>query len=65
MTQTFGISVWADLKSDSGLGGKATLFLIVVADGFNKFDTAGQPCSYVGTTLVMHMSGSSARGRLE
>ncbi|CAZ97332.1 IS110 family RNA-guided transposase [Zobellia galactanivorans] len=52
-----------DLKSIPGLGTKTALFLIVVTDGFNKFDTAGQLCSYVGLTPIIRMSGSSVRGK--
>ena len=52
-----------DLKSIPGLGTKTALFLIVATDGFNKFDTAGQLCSYVGITPIIRMSGCSVRGK--
>jgi len=38
------------LTSIPGIGQKTALFLIVVTDGFSKFDTAAQLCSYVGIT---------------
>ncbi len=51
------------LKSNPGMGVKTALFLIVVTDGFNKFETASQLCSYVGITPSIRESGSSVRGR--
>ncbi|WP_439153347.1 IS110 family transposase [Winogradskyella sp.] len=51
------------LKSIPGMGVKTALFLIVVTDGFSKFETASQLCSYVGITPTIRESGSSVRGR--
>ncbi len=51
------------LQSIPGIGLKTALFLIVVTDGFNKFETALQLCSYVGITPTIRESGSSVRGR--
>jgi len=51
------------LKSIPGMGEKTALFLLVVTDGFKKFDNASQLCSYVGITPTIRESGSSVRGR--
>lgn len=51
------------LKSIPGMGMKTALFLIVVTDGFAKFETASQLCSYVGITQTIRESGSSVRGK--
>lgn len=51
------------LKSIPGMGVKTALFLIVITDGFKKFETASQLCSYVGITPIIRESGSSVRGR--
>ena len=51
------------LKSIPGLGVKTALFLIVITDGFIKFETASQLCSYVGLTPTIRQSGSNVRGR--
>lgn len=51
------------LKGIPGLGTKTALFLIVVTDGFNRFESARQLCSYVGITPTIRESGSSVRGR--
>jgi len=51
------------LTSVPGIGQKTALFLIIVTDGFSKFETASQLCSYVGITPTIRESGSSVRGR--
>jgi transposase len=51
------------LKSILGLGTKTALFLIVITDGFSKFETASQLCIYVGITPTLRVSGSSVRGK--
>jgi transposase len=51
------------LKSIPGMGIKTALFLIVITDGFRKFENASQLCSYVGITPTIRESGSSVRGR--
>jgi transposase len=51
------------LQTIPGIGMKTALFLIVITDGFKKFEAASQLCSYVGTTPTIRESGSSVRGR--
>jgi len=51
------------LKSIPEMGVKTALFLIVVTDGFSKFEKASQLCSYAGITPTIRESGSSVRGR--
>lgn len=51
------------LKSIPGIGDRTAVLLIVATDGFNKFDSASQLCSYLGTTPMIRRSGSSVRGR--
>jgi transposase len=51
------------LKSIPGIGDKTALFLIVITDGFNKFEKSSQLCSYVGITPTIRESGSSVKGR--
>ena len=38
------------LTSIPGIGTKTALFLVVITDGFSKFEKASQLCSYVGIT---------------
>lgn len=51
------------LRSIPGIGSKTAVFLLVVTDGFSKFENASQLCSYAGITPVIRESGSSVRGR--
>ena len=51
------------LKSIPGMGVKTALMLIVMTDGFNRFENAKQLCSYAGITPIIRESGSSVRGR--
>ena len=51
------------LKSIPGLGTKTIVLLIVVTDGFKRFENASQLCSYAGITPIERSSGSSVRGR--
>ena len=50
------------LQSIPGIGLKTALFLIVVTDGFKKFETSLQLCSYVGIIPTIRESGSILRG---
>jgi transposase len=50
------------LQSIPGIGIKTALFLIVLTDGFEKFETGSQLCSYAGITPTVRESGSSVRG---
>ncbi|WP_417888058.1 IS110 family transposase [Zunongwangia sp.] len=51
------------LTSIPGIGIKTALFLVVITDGFSKFEKASQLCSYVGITPTIRESGNSVRGR--
>jgi len=51
------------LTSIPGIGIKTALFLVVITDGFSKFEKASQLCSYVGITPTIRESGSSVRGK--
>lgn len=51
------------LQTIPGIGLKTALFLIVATDGFRKFETASQLCSYAGITPIIKVSGSSVRGK--
>lgn len=51
------------LKSIPGMGVKTATFLLVATEGFSKFETASQLCSFVGITPMIRESGSSVRGR--
>jgi transposase len=51
------------LKSIPGMGAKTAMVLLVLTDGFAKFENAAQLCCYAGITPTIRESGSSVRGR--
>ncbi len=51
------------LETIPGIGRKTSLMLIVLTDGFHRFKTASELCSYSGLTPIIRQSGSSVNGR--
>ncbi|MBP1841721.1 transposase [Formosa algae] len=51
------------LKSIPGIGAKTSLMLVVLTDGFERFTSGSELCSYAGLTPVIRKSGSSVTGR--
>jgi transposase len=51
------------LKSIPGIGTKTAIILLVFTDGFHRFKSAKELCSYAGLTPVIKQSGSSVKGR--
>ena len=51
------------IKTVPGIGIKTGTTLIVLTDGFERFTSAKELCSYAGLTPIIRQSGSSVRGR--
>jgi len=51
------------LQSIPGIGKKTAMFLVVFTDGFARFSSSKELCSYAGLTPMIRQSGSSVRGR--
>ncbi len=51
------------LQSIPGLGRKTSIMLIVLTDGFDRFTSASELCSYSGLTPIIRQSGTSVKGR--
>ncbi|QNK78349.1 IS110 family transposase [Winogradskyella sp. PAMC22761] len=51
------------LKIIPGIGPKTALMLVVLTDGFDRFTSGSELCSYAGLTPVIRQSGSSVKGR--
>ena len=51
------------LKSIPGIGNKTAVMLVVLTDGFDRFKSGSELCSYAGLTPVIRQSGSSVKGR--
>ena len=51
------------LETIPGIGRKTAIMLIVLTDGFNRFASASELCSYSGLTPLIRQSGSSVNAR--
>lgn len=51
------------VESIPGIGRKTGIMLLVLTDGFERFNSASELCSYAGITPVIRQSGSSVRGQ--
>jgi transposase len=51
------------LKSIPGIGKKTSLMLVVLTDGFDRFKSGSELCSYAVLTPIIRQSGSSVNGR--
>jgi transposase len=51
------------LKTIPGIGTKTSLMLIILTDGFKRFNSASELCSYSGLTPIIRQSGTSVNGR--
>jgi transposase len=51
------------LETIPGLGRKTSIILIILTNGFEKFNKASELCSFAGLTPIIRQSGSSIRGR--
>lgn len=51
------------LKSIPGIGNKTALMLLVFTDGFHRFESSKELCSYAGITPIIRQSGTSVKGR--
>ena len=51
------------IESITGLGRKTAMILIVLTEGFEKFEHSSQLCSFAGITPIIRQSGSSIHSR--
>lgn len=51
------------IETIPGIGKKTALALVVLTDGFERFQSGSELCSYSGLTPMIRQSGSSVRGR--
>ena len=55
--------LYSRLQTIPGIGKSTAAFMIVISDGFRKFESAKQFICYIGLSPVEKRSGSSVRGR--
>jgi transposase len=51
------------LETIPGIGRKTAIMLVVLTDGFERFNSASELCSYSGLTPMIRQSGTSVNGR--
>lgn len=51
------------LESIPGIGRKTAMMLLVVTDGFERFNHSKELCSYAGITPTIRTSGTSVKGK--
>ena len=51
------------IKSIPGIGDKTAIMLVFLTDGFDRFKSGSELCSYAGLTPIIRQSGSSVKGR--
>jgi transposase len=51
------------IESIPSIGRKTAVMLVVLTDGFTRFESASQLCSFCGLTPVIRQSGTSINGR--
>ena len=56
-------ALFARLKSIPGIGKRTAMMLILISDGFTKFDTAKEVVAYIGLCPRIYDSGTSVKGK--
>ena len=51
------------IETIPGIGRKTAIMLVVLTDGFDRFKSASELCSYSGLTPMIRQSGTSVKGR--
>jgi transposase len=51
------------IESIPGIGRKTAMLLLVLTDGFTRFENSGQLCSFCGLTPNIKQSGTSIKGK--
>lgn len=55
--------LYSRLQTIPGIGKSTAMFMIIISDGFRKFESAKQFTCYIGLSPVENRSGTSIRGR--
>lgn len=63
ITQRFHQDLFARLQTIKGIGKRAAMTLILISDGFTRFENSKQLCAYVGLSPRIFESGTSVKGK--
>jgi transposase len=65
LTQQFHQDLFARLQTIKGIGKRAAMTLILITDGFTRFENSKQLCAYVGLSPRIFESGTSVKGKVK
>lgn len=65
ITNKFHQDLFDRLQTIKGIGKRAALTLILITDGFERFDNSKQLCAYVGLSPRIFESGTSVKGKVK
>lgn len=63
ITEQFHQDLFTRLQTIKGIGKRAAMTLILITDGFKRFDNSKQLCAYVGLSPRIFESGTSVKGK--
>lgn len=63
ITEEFHSDLFKRLVTIKGIGKKAAMCLIVISNGFNRFENSKQLCAYIGLSPRVFESGTSVKGK--
>jgi transposase len=63
LTQAFHQDLFTRLQTIKGIGKRAAMTLILISDGFSRFNNSKQLCAYVGLSPRIFESGTSVKGK--
>jgi transposase len=65
ITNEFHQDLFKRLQTIKGIGKRAAMTLILITDGFERFDNHKQLCAYVGLSPRIFESGTSVKGKVK
>jgi transposase len=65
ITLEFHQDLFERLKTIKGIGKRAAMTLILITDGFTRFENSKQLCAYVGLSPRIFESGTSVKGKVK
>lgn len=65
ITKEFHQDLFERLQTIKGIGKKAAMMLILITDGFKRFENSKQLCAYVGLSPRIFESGTSIKGKVK
>lgn len=65
ITKEFHQDLFERLQTIKGIGKRSAMMLILITDGFKRFENSKQLCAYVGLSPRIFESGTSVKGKVK